>query len=97
MLTDEHEHAMKVWREALAATGNFVRFNSKSEKAAAAVIAADRAGLVARVAELDGFLVHADHLRKKIKEAGLKREPLLYEAVMGFDAARNGLKDTRHD
>lgn len=91
MLTDEHEHAMKVWREAYGA------YVATSIKAAAAVIAADRAGLVARIAKLEGFLVHVDHLRKKIKEAGLKREPLLYEAVMGFDAARNGLKDTHHD
>lgn len=51
-MTDEHEHAMNVWWEALAATGNFVRFNSTSEKAAAAVIAADRAGLVAEIERL---------------------------------------------
>ena len=59
-MTDEHEHAMNVWWEALAATGNFVRFNSTSEKAAAAVIAADRAGLVARIEELEGTLRKAN-------------------------------------
>ena len=65
-MTDEHEHAMKVWREALAATGNFVRFNSKSEKDAAAVIAADRAGLVAEVERLVQAW-EAQH-KEKVKE-----------------------------
>ena len=46
MLTDEHEHAMKVWREAYGA------YVATSIKAAAAVIAADRAGLVAEIERL---------------------------------------------
>ena len=47
-MTDEHEHAMKVWREAYGA------YVATSIKAAAAVIAADRAGLVAEIERLRG-------------------------------------------
>lgn len=55
MLTDEHEHAMKVWEEAFAAwddTPADPNAMHSGDQAAAAVIAADRAGLVARIAEL---------------------------------------------
>lgn len=62
MLTDEHEHAMKVWWEACAAyedgaatdTSQPVRGMAIAgdQAAAAAVIAADRAGLVAEVERL---------------------------------------------
>lgn len=55
MLTDEHEHAMKVADQAYSA-GNLVTCDGYYEfdlDAAAAVIAADRAGLVARIAELE--------------------------------------------
>lgn len=63
-MTDEHEHAMKVWREADRAgedayveaveTGTTAveAHEAGNQAAAAAVIAADRAGLVARIAEL---------------------------------------------
>jgi cell division protein FtsB len=53
-MTDEHEHAMKVAEQAYSA-GNLVTCDGYYEfdlDAAAAVIAADRAGLVARIAEL---------------------------------------------
>lgn len=55
-MTDEHEHAMKVAEQAYSA-GNLVTCDGYYEfdlDAAAAVIAADRAGLVARIAELEG-------------------------------------------
>lgn len=104
-MTDEHEHAMKVWWEAFAATGNFVRFNSKSEKAAAAVIAADRAGLVARIAELEGALrdpdiVHVNMLRGSIARPSPAAIWHIYQGEL-LDAMpsdyRAALKDTRHD
>ena len=53
-MTDEHEHAMKVWEEAYSA-GNLVTCDGYYEfdlDAAAAVIAADRAGLVAEIERL---------------------------------------------
>ncbi len=53
-MTDEHEHAMKVAEQAYSA-GNLVTCDGYYEfdlDAAAAVIAADRAGLVAEVARL---------------------------------------------
>ena len=60
-MTDEHEHAMKVWREAYAAYGNAAAevdaLDNRGQvlagdQAATAVIAADRAGLVAEVERL---------------------------------------------
>jgi len=66
-MTDEHEHAMKVWREADRAgedayveaveTGTTaVEAHEAGNRAAAAVIAADRAGLVAEIERLrDGL------------------------------------------
>lgn len=65
MLTDEHEHAMKVWREAYGA------YVATSIKAAAAVIAADRAGLVAEVERLVRAW-EAQH-KEKVKERGESR------------------------
>ena len=50
-MTDEHEHAMKVWREAYQAWCDPPPHLAFSQ-AAAAVIAADRAGLVAEVERL---------------------------------------------
>ena len=58
-MTDEHEHAMKVWREALQA-GQQDWPKPIDDRAAAAVIAADRAGLVARIEELEGTLRKAN-------------------------------------
>lgn len=58
-MTDEHEHAMKVWWEALQA-GQQDWPKPIDDRAAAAVIAADRAGLVARIAELEGTLRKAN-------------------------------------
>ena len=66
-MTDEHEHAMKVWREADRAgedayveaveTGTTaVEAHEAGNQAATAVIAADRAGLVAEVERLRGAL-----------------------------------------
>lgn len=73
MLTDEHEHAMKVWREACGESQEaFYRIGEQpndpesikqgqlADQAAAAVIAADRAGLVARIEELEGTLRKAN-------------------------------------
>ena len=64
-MTDEHEHAMKVWREACGESQEaFYRIGEQpndpesikqgqlADQAAAAVIAADRAGLVAEVERL---------------------------------------------
>ena len=54
MLTDEHEHAMKVAEQAYSA-GNLVTCDGYYEfdlDAAAAVIAADRVGLVAEIKRL---------------------------------------------
>lgn len=62
-MTDEHEHAMKVWREADRAgedayveaveTGTTaVEAHEAGNQAAAEVIAADRAGLVAEIERL---------------------------------------------
>lgn len=54
-MTDEHEHAMKVWWEALQA-GQQDWPKPIDDRAAAAVIAADRAGLVAEIERLrDGL------------------------------------------
>lgn len=104
-MTDEHEHAMKVWWEAFAATGNFVRFNSKSEKAAAAVIAADRAGLVAEIERLREALsldaVRFEHcaemIAKSFEASGTLRAERTIKAEHYALEARAALKDTRHD
>lgn len=58
-MTDEHEHAMKVWEEAFAAwddTPADPNAMHSGDQAATAVIAADRAGLVAEIERLrDGL------------------------------------------
>lgn len=92
MLTDEHEHAMKVWWEADRAgedayveaveTGTTaVEAHEAGNRAAAAVIAADRAGLVARIAELKSEVeVLADngcHLDALCKQQEAEIERLL--------------------
>ena len=52
-MTDEHEHAMKVWEEAKRIHDNCPFGDSDApDELAAAVIAADRAGLVAEVKRL---------------------------------------------
>jgi len=58
MLTDEHEHAMKVWLYSSGYEGN--ADVEQAVREFAAVIAADRAGMVARVAELEGTLRKAN-------------------------------------
>ena len=68
-MTDEHEHAMKVWREAYQAWCDPPPHLAFSQ-AAAAVIAADRAGLVAEVERLREALVqHNDRLRSAAQVA----------------------------
>ena len=97
-MTDEHEHAMKVWREACGAyedaaeTMNGLTMRGDAlgaDQAAAAIIAADRAGLVARIERLrkeleaaSDFIGNLDHTK-----AGEK----VYRRI------RAALKDTRHD
>ena len=82
-MTDEHEHAMKVWREACGESQEaFYRIGEQpndpesikqgqlADQAAAAVIAADRAGLVAEVERLREALVqHNDRLRSAAQVA----------------------------
>ena len=95
MLTDEHEHAMKVWWEALSACDGPYHHDPDVhqeliDQAAAAVIAADRAGLVARIAELESEVevladngCHLDALCKQ-QEAEIER---LRDGLAGAIAA----------
>ena len=101
MLTDEH--AMKVWREACGAyedaaeTMNGLTMRGDAlgaDQAAAAVIAADRAGLVAEIERLREALLWCSG-SNDFNEGGVARRgwlklcaPLLHRAA---------LKDTRHD
>ena len=97
-MTDEH--AMKVWREARAAAeagGDWERGTSglglvwvDDDQAAAAVIAADRAGLVARIAELEECLRKIAAPRRDWETPAKHSEWCRY-------FARAALKDTRHD
>lgn len=96
-MTDEHEHAMKVWEEAFAAwddTPADPNAMHSGDQAAAAVIAADRAGLEAEV--------------KRLREAFLKcAEPSRYHAPcpscgpkiveQGCYIAHAALKEPSHD
>lgn len=114
MTDEQNERAMKVWREAYRAgedayveaveTGTTaVEAHEAGNQAAAAVIAADRAGLVARIAELEGAL--ADMLHAVCHETGFVAavradsglaypwEPL----DMAEAKARAALKDTRNE
>ena len=104
MLTDEHEHAMKVWWEADRAgedayveaveTGTTaVEAHEAGNRAAAAVIAADRAGLVARIAELKSEVevlsdngCHLDALCKQ-QEAEIERLLGVVDALLQHDAS----------
>jgi hypothetical protein len=72
-VTDEHEHAMKVAEQAYSA-GNLVTCDGYYEfdlDAAAAVIAADRAGLVAEVERL--VRAWEEQHKEKVKERGESR------------------------
>ena len=95
MLTDEHEHAMKVADQAYSA-GNLVTCDGYYEfdlDAAAAVIAADRAGLVARIAELESEVeVLADNGCRldalcKQQEAEIERLLGVVDALLQHDAS----------
>ena len=103
-MTDEHEHerAMKVWREACDAyednshdlTLSIRERTISGDQAAAAVIAADRAGLVAEIERLREALLWCSG-SNDFNEGGVARRgwlklcaPLLHRAA---------LKDTRHD
>jgi len=107
-MTDEHEHAMKVWREALRAFHEG-RFGCEYHTAAA-VIAADRAGLVAEIERLRDGLAGAiaaisdprgldDAICCSGHMCGCRgsshRELLLHD--LSEVLARAALKDTRHD
>ena len=97
-MTDEHEHAMKVWREALQA-GQQDWPKPIDDRAAAAVIAADRAGLVARIAELEGALFDATAMighNLTMKATALVAGKTL-NAYDVWKAGSAALKDTRHD
>ena len=92
-MTDEHEHAMKVWREAYGA------YVATSIKAAAAVIAADRAGLVARIEELEEALFDATAMighNLTMKATALVAGKTL-NAYDVWKAGSAALKDTRND
>lgn len=95
-MTDEHEHAMKVWNAAFdAAMGP----EFSDQAAAAAVIAADRAGLVARVAELEEALFDATAMighNLTMKATALVAGKTL-NAYDVWKAGSAALKDTRHD
>lgn len=94
-MTDEHEHAMKVADQAYSA-GNLVTCDGYYEfdlDAAAAVIAADRAGLVARIAELESEVevladngCHLDALCKQ-QEAEIARLLGVVDALLQHDAS----------
>lgn len=100
-MTDEHEHAMKVAEKAYSA-GNLVTCDGYYEfdlDAAAAVIAADRAGLVARIAELEGALFDATAMighNLTMKATALVAGKTL-NAYDVWKAGSAALKDTRND
>ena len=96
MLTDEHEHAMKVWREALGdysrnPIGSKYDLDMANQAAAAAVIAADRAGLVARIAELEGALKRCAQI---VERYNWRQSEKVDDVKIIVHAA---LKDTRND
>ena len=111
MLTDEHEHAMKVWWEACAAYEDGAATDTSQpvrgmaivgdQAAAAAVIAADRAGLVAEIErlramieKLAGYAGHDDDCQ--IVTHGVWSDPI--PCTCGYsEIARAALKDTRHE
>ena len=95
MLTDEHEHAMKVWREALQA-GQQDWPKPIDDRAAAAVIAADRAGLVAEIERLrEAVGILEDGLQEVGDDyPGSSCQEWCQHQIK---QARAALKDTRHD
>jgi len=103
-MTDEHEHAMKVWREADRAgedayveaveTGTTaVEALVTAIQAAAAVIAADRAGLVAEIERLREALASIEEYWNRDQNETAMADAC-WNAVNTADAA---LKDTRHE
>ena len=103
-MTDEHEHAMKVWREADRAgedayveaveTGTTaVEAHEAGNQAAAAVIAADRAGLVAEIERLREALASIEEYWNRDQNETAMADAC-WNAVNTADAA---LKDTRND
>jgi hypothetical protein len=84
-MTDEH--AMKVWREALQA-GQQDWPKPIDDRAAAAVIAADRAGLVAEVERLreENYRAFTDGMEAAAQICGSLAE-VEYDDADGFDAA----------
>jgi hypothetical protein len=89
-MTDEHEHAMKVAEKAYSA-GNLVTCDGYYEfdlDAAAAVIAADRAGLVAEVERLreENYRAFTDGMEAAAQICGSLAE-VEYDDADGFDAA----------
>lgn len=100
MLTDEHEHAMKVAEKAYSA-GNLVTCDGYYEfdlDAAAAVIAADRAGLVAEVERLREALLWYERQASDYRKITTEGEDARYALERdGGTLARAALKDTRHD
>ena len=106
-MTDEHERAMKVAEQAYSA-GNLVTCDGYYEfdlDAAAAVIAADRAGLVAEIERLREALsldaVRFEHcaemIAKSFEASGTLRAERTIKAEHYALEARAALKDTRHD
>jgi len=83
-MTDEHEHAMKVAEQAYSA-GNLVTCDGYYEfdlDAAAAVIAADRAGLLAEIERLWSLLEGRD---KFIVQTGLFSDFVDYLRTQGAE------------
>lgn len=94
-MTDEHEHAMKVADQAYSA-GNLVTCDGYYEfdlDAAAAVIAADRAGLVAEIERLREALASIEEYWNRDQNETAMADAC-WNAVNTADAA---LKDTSHD
>ena len=106
-MTDEHEHAMNVWWEAFAAwddTPADPNAMHSGDQAAAAVIAADRAGLVAEVERLRYALeVCAAELYAPYPECSCHICPPCKDCVdygsirEAIDIARAALKEPSHD
>jgi len=101
-MTDEHEHAMKVAEQAYSA-GNLVTCDGYYEfdlDAAAAVIAADRAGLVAEIERLREALEEIMGLPGEINPSNYDHDDvceLNRQFCYGYAIARAALKDTRND
>jgi hypothetical protein len=103
-MTDEHEHAMKVAEQAYSA-GNLVTCDGYYEfdlDAATAVIAADRAGLVAEIerlraitSKLADYAGHDEDCQIMTWRIG-SDDPI--PCTCGYsEIARAALKDTRND